>query len=406
MRFKSVLAAAAVLLSIQVGAAQLSNQGKTEIDRYLQDAVQTTSIPGMVALVVDKNGIVYEKAFGLMDKANKKPMSTDTIFRLASMTKAITSTAIMMLVEEGKVDLDAPASKYLPELANRQVITSWNAADGTYKSAPAKNPMTVRTLLTHTSGLGYGFNSDIVNKLTNGSFSVRATSFPLLFEPGTQWVYGESTAVLGEIVQAVSGKELSVFLQEHLLGPLKMTDTTFDVPAEKNARVVTVHQRNGATMTETPNPAGVISAPHRGDGGLSATDSDYSMFIRLILNDGRAPAGAQLLKPATVKLMAQNHTAPVKVPLMRSTNKLLSEDFPLGAGVDSYALGFQRTETQVSGMRSVGSLAWAGIYNTEFWIDREKGIGGVLLMQFLPFYDAKAIEVLQGFESRVYRSLN
>ena len=406
MRFKSVLAAAAVLLSMQVGAAQLSNQGKTEIDRYLQDAVQTTYIPGMVALVVDKNGIVYEKAFGLMDKANKKPMSTDTIFRLASMTKAITSTAIMMLVEEGKVDLDAPASKYLPELANRQVITSWNAADGTYKSAPAKNPMTVRTLLTHTSGLGYGFNSDIVNKLTNGSFSVRATSFPLLFEPGTQWVYGESTAVLGEIVQAVSGKELSVFLQEHLLGPLKMTDTTFDVPAEKNARVVTVHQRNGATMTETPNPAGVISAPHRGDGGLSATASDYSMFIRLILNDGRAPAGAQLLKPATVKLMAQNHTAPVKVPLMRSTNKLLSEDFPLGAGVDSYALGFQRTETQVSGMRSVGSLAWAGIYNTEFWIDREKGIGGVLLMQFLPFYDAKAIEVLQGFESRVYRSLN
>jgi CubicO group peptidase (beta-lactamase class C family) len=130
------------------------------------------------------------------------------------------------------------------------------------------------------------------------------------------------------------------------------------------------------------------------------------MFIRLVLNDGRAPGGARLLKPETVNLMSRNHTAPVKVSLQKSTNKLLSEDFPLGAGVDSYALGFQRTEVQAPGMRPVGSLAWAGIYNTEFWIDREKGIGGVLLMQFLPFYDARAIEVLQGFESRVYRSIN
>ena len=406
MKFKLALAATALLLSVHVGAAQLSTQGKAELDRYLLEAVGTTHIPGMVALVVDKDGIVYEKGFGLMDKANKKPMTADAIFRLASMTKPITSVGIMMLVEEGKVDLDAPASKYLPALANRQVITSWNAVDGTYKAAPAKNPMTVRQLLTHTSGLGYGFTSDVLNRLTNGSFGVRATSLPLMFEPGTQWLYGESTAVLGEIAQAVSGKEIAVFLQERLLGPLKMTDTTFDVPAEKNPRVVTVHQRNGATMTETPNPAGAITAPHRGDGGLSGTARDYSMFIRLVLNDGRAPGGARLLKPETVKLMSQNHTAPVKVSLQQSTNKLLSENFPVGAGVDSYALGFQRTEVQAPGLRSVGSLAWAGIYNTEFWIDKEKGIGGVLLMQFLPFYDARAIEVLQGFETRVYRSLN
>jgi methyl acetate hydrolase len=406
MKFKLGLAATAFLLSVHAGAAQLSTQGKAELDRYLQEAVSTTHIPGMVALVVDRDGIVYEKGFGLMDKANRKPMSTDAIFRLASMTKAITSVGIMMLVEEGKVDLDAPASKYLPALANRQVITSWNAVDGTYKSEPAKNPMTVRTLLTHTSGLGYGFTSDVLNKLTNGSFAVRATSLPLMFEPGTQWLYGESTAVLGEIAAAVSGKEVAVFLQERLLGPLRMNDTTFDVPAEKNARVVTVQQRNGTAMTETPNPAGAITAPHRGDGGLSGTASDYSMFIRLVLNDGRAPSGSRLLKPETVNLMSRNHTAPVKVSLQKSTNKLLSEDFPIGAGVDSYALGFQRTEAKVPGMRSVGSLAWAGIYNTEFWIDREKGIGGVLLMQFLPFYDAKAIEVLQGFESRVYRSLD
>jgi methyl acetate hydrolase len=406
MTLRRMISAVALISSLQAGAAQLSAQGTAELDRYLQDAIGTTHIPGMVALVVDSNGILYEKGFGLMDKAQGEPMSADAIFRLASMTKAITSTSIMMLVEEGKVDLDAPASKYLPALANPRVITSWNAADGTYTAVPAKNAMTVRQLLTHTSGLGYGFTSDITNKLTNGNFGVRATSFPLMFEPGTQWLYGESTAVLGEIVEAVSGKEQFAFMQERLLGPLKMTDTTFDVAAGKSARVVTVHQRNGSSMTETPNPPGVISAPHRGDGGLSATARDYSKFIQMFLNDGRGPGGARLLKPATVKLMGQNHTAPVKVTLMHSTNKLLSEDFPLGAGVDSYALGFQRTEAQVPGMRSVGSLAWAGIYNTEFWIDRKKGIGAVLLMQYLPFYDADAIKVLQGFESRVYRSLN
>ena len=376
MKFKLALAATAILLSVHVGAAQLSTQGKAELDRYLQEAVGTTHIPGMVALVVDKDGIVYEKGFGLMDKANKKPMTADAIFRLASMTKAITSVGIMMLVEEGKVDLDAPASKYLPALANRQVITSWNAADGTYKAAPAKNPMTVRQLLTHTSGLGYGFTSDVLNRLTNGSFAVRATSLPLMFEPGTQWLYGESTAVLGEIAQAVTGKEIAVFLQERLLGPLKMTDTTFDVPAEKNPRVVTVHQRNGATMTETPNPAGAITAPHRGDGGLSGTASDYSMFIRLVLNDGRAPGGARLLKPETVKLMSQNHTAPVKVSLQQSTNKLLSENFPVGAGIDSYALGFQRTEVQAPGT-ALGGFAGLGGHLQHRVLDRPGRRGSV-----------------------------
>ena len=404
MKIRFVLTVALLLPSLGA-AAQLNPAGTTEIDRYLLGSIGTTRIPGMVAVVVDKNGIIYEKAFGLMDSAKGKPMSADAIFRLASMTKAITSTAIMMLVEEGKVDLDAPASKYLPALANRQVFTSFNAVDGTYQAVPAKNPMTVRRLLTHTSGLGYGFASDIINTLTKGDFNVRATAFPLLFEPGTQWHYGESTAVLGDIIQAVSGKELSVFLAERLLNPLHMNDTTFDTSADKNARVVTVHLRDGARMQETPNPAGVIGAPHRGDGGLNGTARDYAQFIRLILNDGTA-GGATLLKPSTVKLMGQNHTAPVKVALMHSTNKGLSEDFPLGAGVDSYALGFQRTEVQVPGMRSVGSLSWAGIYNTEFWIDPERGIGAVLMMQYLPFYDSDAIKVLQGFESRVYRSLN
>jgi methyl acetate hydrolase len=392
--------------SFQLSAQTLSTQGMADIDKYLTDAIGTTRIPGMVALVVNADGIVYEKAFGLMNTANTKAMTTDAIFRLASMTKPITSTLIMMLVEEGKVDLDAPASKYLPALANREVFTSFNLETGEYTSEPAKNEMTVRHLLTHTSGLGYTFTSAELVKLMTGVQGARATSYPLLFEPGTEFRYGESTRVLGEIVEAVTGQELQAYMKARILDPLMMNDTIYDVPAAKNGRVVTVHRNDdGSGLVELPNPEGPITSPHQGDGGLSGTARDYAQFIRFVLNDGTVD-GKQLLKPETVELMSQSGMeAGVHVTLMDSTNNLLSEDFPVGAGDDTYALGFQRTEKQLPGLRSVGSLAWAGIYNTEFWIDPEKNIGGVLLMQYLPFYDADAIKVLQGFEQRIYSNL-
>lgn len=399
-----VLGSSALLLSATLEAQTFSDAGKAEIDSYLQQAIADTQIPGMVALVVNKDGIIYEKAFGLRDVANNKPMTTDTIFRLASMTKPVTSMGIMMLVEEGKVDLDAPVSTYLPELNNPQVFMLYNLQDGKYKAEPAKANYTVRQLLTHTSGLGYTFTSDILVKEMTGVQGARATRLPLLFEPGTQWHYGESTRVLGEIIEAVSGQELAAFLEARILGPLKMDDTTYDVSAANNERVATVHRSDGSKLVEVPNPAGVISSPHQGDGGLSGTASDYAEFIRMYLNDGMGESG-RLIKAETLELMGKSGTGNVKVQTMRSTNKLTSEDFPIGAGVDTYALGFQRTESANPDMRSVGSLAWAGIYNTEFWIDPEKEIGAILLMQYLPFYDKDAIEVLQGFEQRLYSNL-
>ncbi|MES2603692.1 MAG: serine hydrolase domain-containing protein [Pseudomonadota bacterium] len=406
MNIKILVGSLALLLCASLEAQTLNDTGKAALDIYLQDVIKTTRIPGMVALVVNKDGIVYEKAFGLMDTANSKPMSPDTIFRLASMTKPVTSMGIMMLVEEGKIDLDAPASKYVPSLANQQVFTSYNLADGTYKAEPVKNEYTVRQLLTHTSGLGYTFTSDILVKAMTGVQGARATTLPLLFEPGTQWHYGESTRVLGEIIEAVSGQELAAFLDARILKPLHMEDTTYDVPAEKNSRVATVHRSDGSKLVENPNPAGVISSPHQGDGGLSGTASDYAQFIRLYLNGGKVGDSGQLIKSETLDRMGESGTGNVKVQLMVSTNKLTSEDFPLGAGVDTYALGFQRTEAQAApNMRSVGSLAWAGIFNTEFWIDPQKEIGAVLLMQYLPFYDKAAIEALQGFEQRIYSNL-
>lgn len=402
--YKPFASALMLIAAVQLQAQTLGSEGAAEIDRYLTDAIGSTKIPGMVALVVNKDGVIYEQAFGLMDSANNRPMTTDAIFRLASMTKPVTSTLIMMLAEEGKIDVDAPVSTYLPALANREVFTSFNFADGTYTSEPAQNEITTRHLLTHTSGLGYTFTTPELVKLMTGVQGARATAYPLLFEPGTNWQYGESTRVLGEIVEAVTGQELLAYMEQRLLDPLGMDDTNYDIAAEKNTRVVTVHRSDGAQLAEQPNPAGAISSPHQGDGGLSGTASDYAQFIRLILNDGTVD-GMQLMKPETVALMKQAGSNGVKVRLMSSTNKLTSEDFPIGAGVDTFSLGFHRTEAQLPGLRSVGSLAWAGIFNTEFWIDPERNIGGVLLMQYLPFYDADAIEVLQGFEQRIYSNL-
>lgn len=394
-----------LLISFNLQAQSLAPAGVEELDAYLEQAIATTHIPGLVALVVNKDGIVYEKAFGLMDTAGNKPMTTDAIFRMASMTKPVTSVAIMMLVEEGRIDLDAPVSTYLPALAAPQVYTSYDLDDGTFTAEPAMNEMTTRQLLTHTSGLGYTFTSAILNKAMGTTPGARATTLPLLFEPGTRWHYGESTRVLGEIVEAVSGQELFAFMQERILAPLQMFETTYDVPAEKNARVVTVHRSDGTQLVEVPNPAGPITSPHNGDGGLSGTASDYSRFIRLFLNGGSVDGSGQLLSPQTLALMGENHIGDVRVGLMESTNRLTSENFPVGAGVDTFALGFQRTEAALPDLRSPGSLAWAGIFNTEFWIDPEAEIGAVLMMQFLPFYDAAAIEVLQGFEQRIYRNL-
>lgn len=390
-------------LSLSANAETLSSEGINELDRYLEEVIDTTYIPGMVALVVNKDGTVYERAFGLMDGANNQAMTTEAIFNLASMTKAITSTAVMKLVEEGKVALDDPIENYLPDLANREVFTSFDLETGEYTSKPATVKMTIRHLLTHTSGLGYTFDSEILAKALGPGFDTSATNIPLLFEPGTQWQYGESTRVLGYLVEAVSGQGLYSFFTEYLFSPLQMNDIHYSIPASKNSRVVTTHQSNGSSLTEIPRPSGVISSPAIGDGGLSSTASDYGRFIRMFLNDGKLDNSGQIISPATVALMGQ--AGEVKVARMESTNTALSLDFPLGAGVDTYGLGFQITAEQVNGMRSVGSMAWAGIYNTEFWIDPEKEIGAVLLMQFLPFYDAKALEVLQGFEQRIYQSL-
>jgi CubicO group peptidase (beta-lactamase class C family) len=266
--------------------------------------------------------------------------------------------------------------------------------------------MTVRHLLTHTSGLGYAFSNPTLAALVGSDPGASVTRFPLLHDPGARWTYGESTRVLGSLVEEVAGQPLDEFMTERIFIPLGMSDTFYTVPAPKAGRVVTVHRTTPEGLVETPNPT-EITAPVYGDGGLHSTAADYAKFIQLFLNKGRAPNGVRLLSEASVALMGENHIGAIFVEQQPAAQPALTEPFPLGAGHDKFGLGFEITGPHTDRFaRSPGSMAWAGIFNTEFWIDPRRGIGGVLLMQYLPFYDGAAIETLQGFEHRVYEGLS
>lgn len=373
---------------------------------YLQQAVASGSVPGVVVAVVDRGGIVYHEAFGTLNAAKKVPMAKDTIFNIASMTKPVTSVAIMMLVDEGKLTLDDDVAKYLPKYKDPVVITNFNAADATYQTRPAKRPITVRHLLTHTSGIGYGFASPIVaaiqQKAQREKRTVSELDMPLLFDPGDSWAYGASTRVLGSLVEAVSGQKLDAFLASRILHPLAMHDTAYSVPAANNGRVVSVATRVDGTLVE--RPAGPTNAsPVQGDGGLFSTAADYAQFVKMLLNDGRA-GSARILSAKSARSMFDNHTGKVVVPLQKSTNLALSKDFPFGAGEDNWGLGFElaRPKARKANTRAPGSGTWAGIFNTHFWIDRQNKVAAVVMMQLLPFYDDEAMKVLAGVEERIY----
>jgi methyl acetate hydrolase len=407
MRCASLLRLVAVFC-LSIGTAAAADSGNAAIDNYLESRIRETQIPGVVAMVVDRNGARYTGAFGRQNVAGNQPMRADAIFRIASMTKPVTSLAVMMLVEEKKVGLDDPIEKYLPEYAKAQVIESFYPLDRRYTTRAPVRPITVRHLLTHTSGLGYPFASLTLTQLQGEGAGAQPLPSPLLLllhDPGALWSYGESTRVLGRLVEKITGQTLDRVLDERILKPLGMNDTSYVVPTAKLARVVTVHRWVDGKLVEVPN-GGEVSSPAYGDGGLNSTAADYAKFIGLFLHRGVTPDGRRLVSERTIADMGRNHIGNVRVRLQEAATPALSAVFPLGAGRDSFGLGFQVTGTPaVKDMRSPGSLSWAGIFNTEFWIDPAQGIGGILLMQYLPFYDRAAIETLNGFEQRVYQSL-
>jgi len=401
----------AVLASLLLGGVvaqgqTLSSKGVEEIDALLQRAVQQGTVPGVVAIVASKDKILYQHAYGLRDVKGQKPMQENSIFRIASMTKPVTSAAILQLVEQGKLRLDDPVSKYIPSFANREVVASFTPPDGTLTTRKAAGEVLIRHLLTHTSGLAYGFSNPMTAPLQRKTGKT-PEELPLLYDPGTRWTYSSSTRVLGWVVEKVSGVPLDQYLSEHLIKPLGMDDTSYAVPQGKVDRVVTVHNRGTGVLVETPNPANIASAV-AGDGGLNSTAIDYVKFLQMLLNDGKWQ-GEAIMKKATVQAMTANQIGSVVVDTQPAVQAAITRPFPVApaAGRDKFGFGFEITTSNKENpnLRSPGSYTWAGIDNTHFWVDPKRGIAGVILFQILPFYDDATMKVYQDFEEAIGRNL-
>jgi CubicO group peptidase (beta-lactamase class C family) len=359
---------------------------------FLQEAVDRGDVVGVVALVISSDRVVYHEAFGKQDVGRGIPMARDSIFYIASMTKPITSVAAMMLGDEGKLGLDDPVEKYLPDF-HPQVITDVNLAAGTYRLRPPARRVTIRHLMMHTSGIGYDWSDARVALVEKKTGSALTT---LLHDPGERWTYGEGTTVLGLVIEQITGKPLDEVFASRIFGPLGMRDTGFSVPPEKRDRVVIVQQRKDGKLIEKPLPAELRGKP-RGDGGLYSTAADYGSFLRALLDK-------RLLSAASLRALTTNQLGDLRVQLQPTAEPEAARQFPLGAGTDGWSLGFQIASSPPAGThrRGAGSYSWAGFFNTFFWVDPEKKVAAVLLMRILPFYDERAIAVLQGFEERVY----
>jgi methyl acetate hydrolase len=367
----------------------------------------------VVAMAANSKEVIYQGAFGKRDLSRDDAMTADSVFWIASMTKAITSAAGMQLVEQGKLSLDAPIGKVLPDLAAPQVFEGFDAK-GEPKLRPAKNPITLRHLMTHTAGFAYDmWNGDMVKYLektgTPGVTSCKnaALKTPIMSDPGTRWEYGTNIDFVGKAVEAVSGKRLDAYLRDNLFTPLGMPDTDFRIGESQRRRLVTVHQRE-PDGSLAPMAFELDQEPefHMGGGGLYGTAGDYIKFTQMILNKGRGN-GNQLLKPETVAMMGQNHIGELTMTRMTSAVAFATNDVDLYPDMEKkWGLSFLITTATTPEGRSPGSLAWAGLGNTYFWIDPARDVTGVILMQVLPFCDGKCLEAFAGFERGVYAGLD
>ncbi len=404
---------AGIVFTIGVGVAALTgtasaqnSPGSAALDTSLRGAIERKDVPGVVALVTNRERVLYTSAFGVADVATGRALTSDALFRIASMTKPVTSVALMQLIEQGLIGLDEPAEKYLPELAGVKVFESFDKATGAYQLRPASRPPTVKHFLTHTSGLAYPFTSETWRDFKPRDGEKYPFGGPLLFDPGERWHYSTSTDVVGKLVEVVSGQKLEDYFRQHIFAPLKMDDTSYNVPETKGPRLVAQQWRGGERMDgaielQKPQPGLTIAAPI-GGGGLASTADDYGRVVRMLLNGG-ALDGARVLKAETVALMGQNHIGAVSVPALKSALPRSADFTFIDDGKDKWGLGFLITTNQVQGKRSPGSLSWGGINNTFFWIDPTRGVAGVIMMQYLPFADAMALAVYDTFERGTYQ---
>jgi len=382
------------------------------IDKLFTQATESKAMPGIVAVAATDKGTVYEGAFGKRELGRDAAMSVDSVVWIASMTKAITGTAAMQLVERGKLGLDRPASEVVAGLSSAKVLEGFDASGKPRLRAP-KRPITLRHLMTHTAGFAYEIWRPEIAQYQSATDTPGITTCadaalttPLLFDPGDRWEYGISIDWIGKMVEAVSGQKLDRYFQDNIFGPLGMKDTGFKISPSMRSRLASVHQRDDKGAL-TPIEFALPENPEffMGGGGLYGTARDYLAFTQMIVQGGSL-GGAQVLKRETVDLMAQNHIAPLDIPYIKTAAPGLSNDVDLFPGMrKGWGLSFLINTQDAPTGRSAGSLAWAGLANTYFWIDRAKRVSGVFLSQLLPFYDPTAIDLFGKFETEVYRTL-
>jgi len=382
---------------------------KQTADEILGRAAKAGDVPGVVAVATDRNGLTYEGGFGKRTIGQAAEMTPDTVVWIASMTKALTGAAAMQQVERGKLKLDAPASEVVPQLGKVQVLEGFDG-DKPRTRAP-KRPITLRHLLTHTAGFSYEiWNADIghYQQSTNTpgitTCQNAALGTPLLFDPGDKWDYGINIDWAGKMVEQASGQKLGAYMKANLFEPMGMNDTAFKITAKMRERLAKIHGRDEKDAL-APMDLELEQNPEfeMGGGGLYSTAGDYARFVRTILNRGRSGAN-QVLKPETVDEMSRNNMGNLKVGLLRTVAPPLSNDAEFFPGLPkSWGLSFMINEQPAPTGRSAGSLAWAGLANTYYWIDSKKGIGGVYATQILPFADKKSLPLYYDFEKAVYQ---
>lgn len=369
-----------------------------------ESAFAKANLAGAVGLIVDRDGTRYARALGVKEAGGEAPMAEDTLFQIASMTKALVSVGAMQLVEQGKLDLDADLGGLLPDLANPQVLTGFDDT-GQPQLRPAKRAVTLRHLLTHTSGLGYFFIHPQVLQYFGAvgmpaPGSLASLKMPLMFDPGESWEYSVATDYAGLAVEAVTGQRLGDYLTEHLFGPLGMAQTAFRAALPDDA--ARVHARNEqGQLAAVPMYIGG-GEYDSGGGGLTSTAPDYARFVRMVLNAGDLD-GQRVLRPETVAEMGRNQIGSIRAGYMGSAMPALAAPYDVFPDQHTgWGLGYLINPEPGPNGRAPGSLHWAGIFNSYYWIDPTSGVGGVFMSQLQPFGDPGALACFGALERMAY----
>jgi CubicO group peptidase (beta-lactamase class C family) len=378
----------------------------------LANSVSDGDVPGVIALAANRAGVLFADAYGEREFGTGVDMTLDTVCWIASMTKALTSTAAMQQVEKGQLTLDGPISDVLPELSKVQVLEGFDDS-GAPRLRPPTRPITLRHLLTHTAGFSYDiWNADIGRYCTHagrpGIIECKnaALDTPLVADPGSAWEYGINIDWVGKAVEAATGQTLEAYFRTSVFEPLGMLDSGFVLGTSQRERLASVHARN-EDGTVTPIPFEIPQEPEffMGGGGLYSTGPDYLRFLRMLLNRGTLD-GVQILTEQTVDDMFRNQIGDLEAGVLRTVTPAASNDHDPFPGMPiRWGLGFMITTEAVPGRRSANSVAWAGLANTYYWIDPERDITGVILTQILPFADARVIKLYGEFEAAVYSGL-